>query len=285
MILQTRHAAPVLLLLIISAALPSPILTQCSSLRPFDCTTCSSCTDNYAYWYSSNNNPVTNCGSGGGSTGNCVSSFFAIPCKDASNRPNFYASSNQCNRCSPITVSDIPVAGTECPCTSSRVPGACSSCADCISAGGLGWYFKPMPGNSIPSPKKQNGFVDGECISSDEEFKDSPCGGTLFTACNAATNTYTKTYNDKGRCSKALSSEAIAGLVIGLLVWLVNMILIGIVSRRKGLNPCPYIALACFFGVFAWFSLLPSFGAGNLIVSQGTPLQQLDSNSAPNPHT
>ena len=72
------------------------------------------------------------------------------------------------------------------------------------------------------------------------------------------------------------------------------MIVIGVVSRRKGLNSCPYIVLALFFGVFAWFCLLAqkNTGAGQKktvmsIVSQGkkllgTSLKKLRGNSAQN---
>jgi len=82
-----------------------------------------------------------------------------------------------------------------------------------------------------------------------------------------------------------LLGASLAGLVIGLLAWLVNMILIGVASRRKGLNPCPYIAFACFFGIFAWFCLFRGSGqrsTGTLIVSEGVALKPLGGNPAPN---
>jgi hypothetical protein len=44
-------------------------------------------------------------------------------------------------------------------------------------------------------------------------------------------------------------------IAVPLLIWLINIIAIAAVARRKGLNPCMYVILAVFFSVFAWFCL------------------------------
>jgi hypothetical protein len=38
-------------------------------------------------------------------------------------------------------------------------------------------------------------------------------------------------------------------------IWLINIIAIASVARRRGLNVCMYVILAAFFSVFAWFCL------------------------------
>jgi hypothetical protein len=57
---------------------------------------------------------------------------------------------------------------------------------------------------------------------------------------------------------------------------LINMIGIGFFARRKGLNGAQiaaYVALACFFNVFAWICVLSDVGKKTkILVSDGRPL-------------
>jgi hypothetical protein len=277
MIFGNRHAAPVLLLLIISVALPNPILTVCSSANPADCTTCSSCTGTAinnanGYWYSSNNNPVSNCGGGRGTCVAAVARFSAIPCTDGSGNLNYIASSpSNCNSC----YSDAPC--TSSLCTSGNLNN-CPNCASCVSSGA---YWSSFSSSSSA----------GNCVTS---YSSAPCNAYVFSgsACSGSSNsqgykTCDSYSNYNGASANSSPAAAIAGLVIGLLAWLVNMILIGVVSRRKGLNPCPYIVLASVFGIFAWFCLFFGSGqrsTGTFIVSEGVALKPLDGNTAPNPY-
>jgi hypothetical protein len=52
------------------------------------------------------------------------------------------------------------------------------------------------------------------------------------------------------------------------------MIAVGVFSRRKGLNPLPYVALAFFCGVFAWIGVAISQpDITVVVVTDGTQMQ------------
>ena len=79
----------------------------------------------------------------------------------------------------------------------------------------------------------------------------------------------------------------IGGLVTFFILWILNMVAIGIVTRRRGLNPAVYVALAFFCGVFAWICVACSQPQQSVIVvTSGTPMGQMAPNSypAPNPY-
>jgi len=79
----------------------------------------------------------------------------------------------------------------------------------------------------------------------------------------------------------------IGGLVTFFILWIANMVAIGIVTRRRGLNPAVYVALAFFCGVFAWICVACSQPQQQVVVvSSGTPMGQMAPNSypAPNPY-
>ena len=79
----------------------------------------------------------------------------------------------------------------------------------------------------------------------------------------------------------------IGGLVTFFILWILNMVAIGIVTRRRGLNPAVYVALAFFCGVFAWICVACSQPQQQVVVvTSGTPMGQMAPNSypAPNPY-
>ena len=79
----------------------------------------------------------------------------------------------------------------------------------------------------------------------------------------------------------------IGGLVTFFVLWIINMVAIGVVTRRRGLNPAVYVALAFFCGVFAWICVACSQPQQQVIVvTNGAPMGQMAPNSypAPNPY-
>jgi hypothetical protein len=98
-------------------------------------------------------------------------------------------------------------------------------------------------------------------------------------------------------CGSSFSSrafdEAVTGIIVGLvvffLIWILNMVAIGVVSRRRGLNPLPFVALAFFCGVFAWIGVAISQPDTTVVVATyGTQMPAYApgpyGNSVPNPY-
>ena len=106
---------------------------------------------------------------------------------------------------------------------------------------------------------------------------------------------YTQIYSYSGNpnCNSnyynnaTVSAGLIGGLVTFFIVWIANMVAIGIVSRRRGLNPAVYVALAFFCGFTAWACVACSQPQQQVIVvTNGSPMGQMAPNSypAPNPY-
>ncbi len=62
------------------------------------------------------------------------------------------------------------------------------------------------------------------------------------------------------------------------MMWLINIIAIAAVARRKGLNPCMYVSLAAFFFVFAWLPLCWSRTGGQALIGRlgGSELKSMN---------
>ena len=232
------HAAPALLLLMICAALPNCIMSQCSSYNLSSCTSCSSCTslNTGGLWYSTNGN---NCGASGVS-GGCVRSYDALPCATGGYVPFYYSFlPSYCNY-------GCQLVSTVRSCCTSSTKFYCLNCAECTNADGV-W--------STSSSANPSSGSYGKCVS---DYSAASCPGYVFTRCTSTSSSYTyKTcsyygyYGDDGRYNTVFYVIIVAPLVI----WFINIIAIAVVARRKGLNPCMYIILAVFFSVFAWFCL------------------------------
>jgi hypothetical protein len=128
---------------------------------------------------------------------------------------------------------------------SSSVPSSCSSgqlysCLDCASCTMYGYWSSSSPSN--PSAFYSSNTV-GKCHSS---YDSAPCDSYVFSSCTS--NLASQSYRP---CS--LSAAGIyGGIAVALLFWIINIIAIASVARRKGLNPGLYVILAAFFSVFAW---------------------------------
>ena len=102
---------------------------------------------------------------------------------------------------------------------------------------------------------------------------------------------YTQIYSYSGNpncnSNNYVSAGLIGGLVTFFIVWIANMVAIGIVTRRRGLNPAVYVALAFFCGFTAWACVACSQPQQQVIVvTNGAPMGQMAPNSypAPNPY-
>jgi hypothetical protein len=74
------------------------------------------------------------------------------------------------------------------------------------------------------------------------------------------------------------------GRVTFFVLWIINMVTIGIVTRRRGLNPAVYVALAFFCGVFARICVACSQPRQQVVVmTSGAPWAP-NSYPAPNPY-
>ena len=93
-------------------------------------------------------------------------------------------------------------------------------------------------------------------------------------------------YYNSGAYQQAVNG-LIGGLVTFFILWILNMVAIGIVTRRRGLNPAVYVALAFFCGFTAWACVACSQPQQQVIVvTNGAPMGQMAPNSypAPNPY-
>jgi hypothetical protein len=179
-------------------------------------------------------------------------------------------------------------------------PQNCLTCLSCTSAGYY-WY----------QPSGTNCASGGSCVGSTSSMQCTSYGGPVrFTVdssacsgcnmqgcltqysgnrnCNSNYNSGScfNDYND-GAYQQAVNA-LIGGLVTFFVLWIINMVAIGVVTRRRGLNPAVYVALAFFCGVFAWICVACSQPQQSVVVvtSSGTPMGQVAPNSypAPNPY-
>jgi hypothetical protein len=155
-------------------------------------------------------------------------------------------------------------ANRQCSTSQSRLCSSCSSslssctnCAVCSANGGQWTSFSSDPFST----------TSGSCSS-------STCsgGGRRFQSdCSNSVDCFSS-FNQRE------FDDAVTGLIVGLVVffllWIVNMIAVGVFSRREGLNPLPFVALAFFCGVFAWIGVAISQPDTTVVVvTDGTQMQ------------
>jgi hypothetical protein len=84
-------------------------------------------------------------------------------------------------------------------------------------------------------------------------------------------------------CSFSGTSSVPAGfiavVVIVPLIWLINMIAIGIFAHRRGFNVVVYVTAAFFVSVFAWICIAFENNSTDVVVSDGVPLQSMQPNT------
>ncbi len=136
---------------------------------------------------------------------------------------------------------------------SASSPSTCSSgqtynCRDCASCTALGYGYWSSSSASNPSAIYSSNTV-GQCHSS---YDSAPCNSFVFSVCTSSS-----TSQSYRTCpSSSFSSAGIyGGIAVAVLFWIINIILVASVARRKGLNPGLYVILAAFFSVFAWLFL------------------------------
>jgi hypothetical protein len=112
-------AAPAYLALIIVAALPSCIMTACTSSTPSDCTSCAACTATDSGTGGATGVWVTNSQSCASSAGQCVSTTVDLfnLCQDNSSNPTYVATSpgpQMCSNCSRTCAPNPVLSNTKC---------------------------------------------------------------------------------------------------------------------------------------------------------------------------
>jgi hypothetical protein len=235
-----------------------------------DQSSCSTCTMQYGNWitFDSSSSPSTGTCYVPGSYGICDQSYYFTPADSPC------SSTGRCLQSSCGSGGTCSSSSTLC--TSYQLYN-CANCASCIATGSI-WYSSSASLNI------------GTCVASSSSV---PCGNTAFYSCSGgpSSTSYTScSYsNNANYYAKNANSSVATGLIVGLVlffvIWIANLVAIGLISRKKGLNPCPYIALAFFCGVFAWICVVMAQpNTTTVVVTEGIPLVPLQQKTAPNPY-
>jgi len=75
----------------------------------------------------------------------------------------------------------------------------------------------------------------------------------------------------------------IGGLVAFFVVWIINLIAVGFVTRRRGLNPRIYVSLAFFCCIFAWIFVARAKPQQQVVVETSKTHQSVPPARAPPP--
>jgi hypothetical protein len=202
--------------------------------------TCQSCIDRVGVFIKSTS--ASTSGTCRKSYTSCDSSFYnsaVTGCGSSSCLKSACSSGGVCTTPTPTPVDPTPTPSSS-TCSSGQT-GNCFSCSSCTRAGGV-WS------SSSPSNPATSSDTAGACYSS---FDTAPCSSHVFSWCTV--NAVSQSYRSCPRSGLA-NVESIVFGVVGV-VWLINIILVAIVARRKRLNPCLYVALAVFLFVFAWIGI------------------------------
>jgi hypothetical protein len=156
----------------------------------------------------------------------------------------------------------------------------CITCLSCVNNLGL-WYAPDTCGTDSSS--------GGACVSFSALNPDFLCSpyansyayGETSSDCKscglnprapAICNAYLKL--SLFRAQNTQMYTLIGCLVVIIVMWIGNLIAIGVVSRRKGLNPFPYLALAFFFGVWAWICVACTQTRQGAIMENLVPIKE-----------
>jgi hypothetical protein len=201
-------------------------------------------------------------------SGSCRQSYTSCDSSFYNNKWSGCSSSNCLkSACSSGGVCTIPTPTPSSSTCSSGQTSYCLTCTSCTRAGGS-WS------SSFASNPATSSNTDGTCYSS---FNNAPCGSHVFSWCTISS--VSQSYRSCPQSGPNVDS--IIAFAVGGSVWLINIILVAIVARRKGLNPCLHVALAVFLFVFAWIGICCGQSrAGADAKIQETELRAHDGNAA-----
>ncbi len=222
-------------------------------------TSCQSCADRGGVFIKSSSSSSS--GSCYSSYSTCDKSYYSLPpygCSSPSCLESYCRSGGDCTTPTPTPAPGPAPGPTPAPgpgpgpgpgpsssaCTSSQ-PYNCGNCEACTRSNN--YWSSSSPSN--PSSLYSSNTI-GTCYTS---YDSAPCGSYVFSWCTSTASS--QSY--RSSCSNSRVDNTLFYVVIAvpLVIWLINIIAIAAVARRKGLNPCMYVILAVFFSVFAWFCL------------------------------